>query len=439
MTEPTAEERLSAQVDRILDAAAVHRRDRGDLAEELYGHLWQRWQEGVASGLSEDAAADAAIAGFGEADRLGRDMTLAYHSRLYASTVGVLLPTVANTGDKPSGYGRARVLLFLSGFFELLGGIVVMNGLTPLRMLVVVLTTILLLSMTLLAYRALALRQQWALAFLRVLTVAFIADFALELALKPITISFLGILAIPVVFAAFGQDLALWVGGSRHTGRVLGGLVVASVVLGFGTPQLVAAMPDPTQASPTDLSMVVRIDCTRSGGLVMNGTVTATIRWARTDFLPSGLGSSMSQTDQLGATSISSLGFDPNDPTASSFQFPRGGMTDGVVTTGMWAVVDSETGQTADAGVMMFSRPAFFTVGVQQDGIDPGSIRANRTYVASFDFVAQQPTGLTDDPVFRIRYDHQGRWGVEAFATCTKPGVGHPVTTREPPQTTQFP
>ncbi len=80
--------RLYAHVESILNGAAFRRRDRDDLAEELYGHLWQRWQDALASGLGEEAAADQAIRSFGGPASLSRDVTLAYHSRLYASTIG---------------------------------------------------------------------------------------------------------------------------------------------------------------------------------------------------------------------------------------------------------------------------------------------------------------------------------------------------------------
>lgn len=433
MTEPTPAERLQSHAERVLDGSSVHERDREELVEELYGHLWQRWQDGIADGLSSDAAADAAISGFGDADRLGREITSAYHSRLYASTIGVLLPAVAGSSGKPYGYGRSRVLLFLTGFSGLVSGILFLNGQTPFHLLVNTLAMLLAFSVTVLAYRVLARRQRWALAYVQVLGLAILVQWAVQMVSKPIFISFLGIVSIFVLMEAFGPELAQWVAISRHTGKALGAVIVASVIL-YGAPLAVVATPDPTQASPTDLSIAVRAQCTRAGSLVTSGTVTATIRWTRTDFLPDGFWVGMSQTDLVGASSSSVLEF---DPSPNGMPFPRG-LEDGVVVTGNWTVVDAETGHNADAGVRMFSRPAFFDVGVIQVGIDPGSIQANRTYQASLGFVSRMPTGLPDDPIFRIRYDHQGRWGMEALATCTQPGVGRPVTTPVQP-TNHFP
>jgi hypothetical protein len=425
---PTPAERLRSHVDRILDRASVRGGDREDLVEELYGHLWQRWQDGIAAGLQSDAAADAAISGFGEASRLGQDMTSAYHSRLYASTIGVLLPTVLGVDDKPHGYGRARALLFLTGLFAVVGGVVYLNAQTPFRLFFGAAAIAMAFCMTVLAYRAFARGQRWALVYVQVLGIGFVAEGVIEFLLKPVTISFLGIVSIFVLMAAFDPKLGSWVSASRRTGKALGAVIVGSVLL-YSVPLAVVAMPDPTQASPADLSISVRVDCASTGGLVTSGTVTATIRWARTDFLPYGLRPGMSQTDQLDASSTSILDFDPG-PNGTPFP---SGFRDGVVITGNWKVVDAENGRNADAGGMMFSWPSFFPGGGLDDGIDPGTIQANRTYVASFGFLSQEPTGLPDDPVFRIRYDHQGRWGVQAYATCTQPGVGQPVTTPDPP------
>ena len=433
MTEPTPAERLRSHVVRILDRSSVHAHDRDDIAEELYGHLWQCWQNGIAAGLSSDAAADAAISDFGDAGRLGRGMTGAYHSRLYASTIGVLLPTVGISNERPYGYGRSRALLFLTGFFALLGGYMYMGSLTPFRVIVTDSAILLGFWMTVLAYRAFARQQRWALVYVQVLVLGFLATWVLENISKPVNISLLGIVALIVLDAVFRKDLSQWVAASRRTGKALGAVIVASVLL-YGAPLAVVAVPDPTQTSPTDLSIAVRADCTRAGGLVTSGTVTATIRWARTDFLPYGLRPGMSQTDNVGASSTSILDFDPS-PNGPPFPHL---MLDDVVTTGMLAFIDEETGRNADAGVTMISWPAFFDVGVTDAGIDPGSIRADRTYVASFGFVSSHSTALPDDPIFRIRYDHQGRWGIEAFATCTQPGVGQPVTTPVQP-TNQFP
>src|SRR5664280_2623815 len=47
---PGIEARLAAHVDSILNGASFRKRDRQDLSEEMYRHLWQRWQDALASG-----------------------------------------------------------------------------------------------------------------------------------------------------------------------------------------------------------------------------------------------------------------------------------------------------------------------------------------------------------------------------------------------------
>lgn len=430
MKPPTPAERLRSHVDHIVALTPVLGDEREELIEELYGHLWQSWQDGIASGLSSDDAADAAISDFGDTGRIGSEMTMAYHSRLYASTIGVLLPAVVSWSDKPKGYGRARTFLFLIGSIEVLTivGVLFLNRLTPVRLVFAELMMLAAASVTILAYRALARSQRWALVYVRFLATAYVAYCVGQLFMPPTTISFTGILvAIFVIPAVFDVELARWVAGSRGTGAVIGSMIVASILMGLGANPLAAAMPDPTQASPSDLSMSVRVNCSRTAGLVTGGEVAATIQWARTDFLPYGLRPSMTQTDQIGMTSAPVSFLLPNAPP---FQHNP---EDGVVLSAL-EVVDQETGQSTDVGVTMLSQSAFFDVGVFYKSIDPGTIQAGHTYVATFGFVSQQPTGLPEDPAFRIRYDHQGRWGVQTYATCDRPGTGQPVTTPETPQ-----
>jgi hypothetical protein len=428
MSQSTPAERLRGCVDSIVDRASVKSGDRAEIAEEMYGHLWQRWQDGIAAGLPEAAAVDAAIAGFGDPGRLGRDLTAAYHSRLYASTVGVLLPTVATSSDKPNGYGMARAFLFLIGAVEALTvlGVLVLNRLTPVRMLATELMMLAAVSITVIAYRALARWQRWALVYVKFLALTYVGYCVVQVFVPPTTISITGILvAMFVLPAVFDPRLKEWVAASRRTGRVIGAVIVASVLMGIAANPLAAAMPDPTQASATDLSMAVHVDCTRTAGAVTAATLKATLRWSRTDFLPQGFRPGMSQTDDLGVSATAANAVGENAPP-----FPNG-LEDEVVASD-WAIVDAATGKSAAVDVFMLSS-VFFDVGVDQLPIDPGSIQANRDYVATFDFVSAEPTGLPDDPIFRIRYDHQARWGVEAFATCGQSSVGHPVTTPDPP------
>jgi len=120
-----SESHLRAHVEATLVSARVPRQVRDDLAEELYGHLWTPLARRPSwSGLDEQAAAESAIRSFGSAQRLGVEMTAAYHSRLYASTIGVLLPAVAGSADRPAGLGRLQALLLV----PILGTVAVAAG-----------------------------------------------------------------------------------------------------------------------------------------------------------------------------------------------------------------------------------------------------------------------------------------------------------------------
>ena len=105
------EEMLRRHVDRILHRSAVPADQQGDLLEELCGHLWQRWRAEMESGLDADGAALAAIQSFGGPDELAVDMTRAFHGRLFATTIGVLLPAVVPPEGRPKGFTRSRALI----------------------------------------------------------------------------------------------------------------------------------------------------------------------------------------------------------------------------------------------------------------------------------------------------------------------------------------
>jgi len=121
-TFPDPGPRLRVYVESILAGSSVPAADREDIAEELYGHLWQRWRDALDAGASAAEAVETAIRSFGEAGRLGHEMTGAYHSRLYATTIGALLPAVAPPPGKLWGYRRLRLLLALAAVVELVLG-----------------------------------------------------------------------------------------------------------------------------------------------------------------------------------------------------------------------------------------------------------------------------------------------------------------------------
>ncbi len=423
---------LRVHVETILDRSAVALVDREDVAEELYGHLWQRWQDGLAAGSDSEAAMQSAIEAFGAPAGLGRDLTLAYHSRLYASTIGVLLPAIAPSSDRPRGLWLSRALLVVMAAVQVLGvGIVVVGDwVTPGRAVVAMLCLVLAFSMTVLAYKALARQQRWALVFVQVLAVGLVVSGVADLILEPVTISLMAVVALFVLPAARRPALAAWVAGSRPVNLGLGAVIVAAVSLSWVSGWAAASMPDPTTASPADLGLQVQVVCTRTDGKVTSGSIQVDLRWRRTDLLPNGLLGVLigtRNTDNLGLSSDSDLhpirdDLSRVDPffTAASF-------------------VDTDSGKDAGSSVIKSSSNAFFDVGGGQlpetqhvIGIDPGTIVAGRTYRGVYSFgLGQKWVLASGEPVFRVRYDHQHRFGVEAIATCGETVTGHAVTRPE--------
>ena len=156
--------RLRAHVESILSRSSVPATERDDVAEEMYGHLWQRWQDAMAAGTSASQAAETAIRSFGEASRLGHEMTGAYHSRLYATTIGRLLPAAATPPGQPEGFAQMTLLLALIAIVQL-----VLVGtfldLTPVRAVVLAAGAGLSIALSVLAIRAFVRAQRWALRY----------------------------------------------------------------------------------------------------------------------------------------------------------------------------------------------------------------------------------------------------------------------------------
>ena len=111
---PEVEDRLRAHVAAILARAAVPPQVRSDLEEELIGHLVERFHAYLADGLDETEASHRAIADFGTPASLGGELGRTYHSRLWASTIGVLLPAITPATSRPGVVGWLRFVLGLA-------------------------------------------------------------------------------------------------------------------------------------------------------------------------------------------------------------------------------------------------------------------------------------------------------------------------------------
>jgi len=434
-TSADAIDALRAHAERILDNSAMPAAEREDVAEELYGHLWQRWQDELAAGRDEQAALEAAIAAFGGPSDLGKEMTLAYHSRLYATTIGVLLPAITPSSQRPAGYTTARVIVGLWAALLAVGVVftVPTGAFTPIRGLVASLVCLCGMAMAVLAYRALARRQRWALVYVQILLVALIlrgsAVLADTIAKGGVTVDFMALVALIGIVTIRRSNWKSWVAGSRPVGLGLAAVIVVTVGMPFGAPVAVGAIPDPTVASADDLSMQAHVDCARTSQGVTGGTVTVDLVWKRTDFLPYGPNWFITGIPRTDAISLASVG--QQDYSGPGFEFPS---QSGIAYEDP-SFVDAATGKKADADMFASSGNTFFNGDRMLTSVDPATTVSGRTYRGTYGFTLQAPAPADDEPVFRVGYDHQSRSGVEAIATCGQIVTGHSVLTPEHPVT----
>ena len=419
--------RLYAHVESILNGAAFRRRDRDDLAEELYGHLWQRWQDALASGLDEEAAADQAIRSFGEPARLGRDVTLAYHSRLYASTVGVLVPTVADAKGKPRGYWLIYFLVFTTFWVMAYGQAAALMSWTPLRAAIGfsgTLTAFIAASLVFQAYRA---RQRWALGFARLeLGLLFWWVGLLWWTNSPgLPASLVGAgTGLGIVFLAFSwplrlrplsswrdlrlRSLSAWMYERPVPRRLLVG-IGAMMIVGSAMPAVALSLHDPTQIGPADMQVGLTVACTRSASGDVSGVdVTASFLFKRTDVWPTGLVDALQGSGPTDEIALAVEGARPNGIPMITPQLTRA--TTGRDTTDGSPLAFGSTGQDGRS-VTALPDSASFEVG-------------HRYEVQSNYSVAP---GLADITPITFGYDHLERFYLQATAGCGQTAVGHTV------------
>jgi hypothetical protein len=425
------QERLYAHVESILNGAAFRRRDRDDLAEELYGHLWQRWQDALASGLHEEAAVDQAIRSFGEPARLGRDVTLAYHSRLYASTIGVLVPTVADAKGKPRGYWLIYFLLFTTFWVMAYGQAEALMSWTPLRAAIGfggTLTAFIAASLVFQAYRA---RQRWTLRFA-----------GLELGLlvwwvgllwwtnsPGLPASLVGAASgLGIVCLAFSwpwrliplsswRDLHLrslsgWMYERPIPRRLLVGLG-AMLVVGSAMPAVALNLADPTQIGAADMQVGLTVTCARSGsGYVSAVDVTASFLFKRTDVWPNGLVDALQRSGPTDEIAWVVEGSRPNGAPMITPMLTRAGTAR----------------DTTDGTPLALGSPenrdnrALLTIP------DSARLRAGHRYEATW--LYSVAPGLRDSDVTPVTfgYDHLERFYLQATAGCGQTATGHTVS-----------
>ncbi len=435
---PDAEPRMRAYVESILAGSSLPSADREDVFEELYGHLWQRWHDALAAGADTAEAVETAIRSFGETGQLGREMTGAYHSRLYATTIGVLLPTVTPVPGTVWGYRRLRLLLGLGALVELVLAWIGLVELTPVRAALVVAAAALVLTLDVLAFRAFGRAQRWALRycqFVLALVLVLGAESVFAAPSGTYALPILGLIGLWMLRPAMGADMAEWFSSARPIGRVLSGALVVAVLAGYGFPYAAAAIPDPTQVSASDLDLQVSAVCMRdSSGGVTAIDVNTTVHWSQLDLFPYGLfngGAPEKWPDGFESGIAPSGGQDSVDLRTAWIPIPAHVPTY-IISEG--PQISSPNGSVD--GLMVAPTESLISLDpyvLASDGIEftPGSLHAGWTYdvvqhVQWLDASAQpEPAPAAPvDPLVIVRYAHLERFVVQALASCDRPGSG---------------
>jgi len=422
--------RLRSHVDAILAQGGVPAQEREPLAEELYGHLLEKWAELVAGGLGADDAAERAVRAFGAHAELASQLRTTYHGRLWASTIGVLLPVVAQASSRPGAVAWLRFVLGL--VIALTGvGLIGIPSLTPVRLAANFVVLVLSVACAILAFKALGRGQRWALGYgigaCLVLFVEGIADTVAKSGPSNVSIPLGSILSAVVLLMVLGQrpELEAFVAASR---RVPGWLVVLLAIALLAppiVPRVLAAVPDPTQAGPGDMVLGISTICDRADieveGLsgpetlrnLQRVTVVVDATWSRADLLPSGLGGLLDGSDG-GDTAGVSLRWDPESQWIWDTAPPP---------------IDVESGRTIGAAGSTSPSESLLPVAVMNGytfAIDDDEIRAGHTHRMTF--VLRPGSGRTTPwPAAEVYYAHLDRFVIAGSAECNTTSIGRPI------------
>jgi hypothetical protein len=365
-------------------------------------------------------------------DELAPDLATAFHSRLWSSTIGVLLPAIAARADRPAVIGWMRLALVLGMALTVLGlGAAILRA-TPVHLVVLAASLLLGLAGLLLAFEGLARAQRWALWY----GVAFAAELLVFGVLSVLDATRTGSSTIPIGgflgagillgAASAWHRLQAFVAESRPIGRALGGLLAASLLAPLLMTSALAAIPDPTQASVDDLHLTLSVTCDR-GDVIETGfppqhnvqrvTIETVMAWRRGDVLPNGL-DGLINPERYGDTSgFRMLGSAMDGP-----------LPDWVLVPDASDVVDLDTGEPA--GWFGGGAPSVEflpeTIGSFTVGIDPAAIRAGRTLRSTW-LVVPSADGDAAWPVVEVAYAHLDRFLLLATAGCGESTVGTEV------------
>jgi len=427
--DPEIAGRLRTHAERIVAAAGIPARARDDMADELYGHLFERTASLVADGHTWTDATDRAIAALGAVDELAPDLATAFHSRLWSSTIGVLLPAITAREDRPTVIGWMRLALVIGMALTVVGLGVAIFRATPVHLVVVVTSLFLGLAGLLLAFEGLARGQRWALWY----GIAFAAELVLFGVLSVLEAAKAGSMTIPIGgflgagillgVASAWDRLQAFVADSRPIGRALGGLLVASLLAPLLIAPAVAAIPDPTQASADDVRLTLLVTCDR-GDVIETGfppqhdvqrvTIEADMAWRRGDLLPNGLDGLINPAHFGDTSGFRMLGSAMDGPIPDWGVVPEASN-----------VVDLDTGEPAGwfGGTAPSVELLPETIGSFTVGIDPAAIQGGRTLRSTW-LLVPSADGDAAWPVVEVAYAHLDRFLLLATAGCGESTVG---------------
>jgi hypothetical protein len=421
-------DRLAEHVASIIGRSIIPAGDREDVAEELLGHLEMRYVEAISTGLSGDEAASKAIAGFGGADVIGREFMDTYHGRLWASTIGQLLPVASAGGQMPGAVlWTARFDRFIA-LFNIGAAAVWLVTASPVKAavgasLLVVGATILWLAAT-----GLQRGQSWAVRASLIALLANAVQFFLSLGQPPggWTVSINGLIGLVLLIAMVASSIAVdqWVAGSKPIRRRLG-VPLALGLISWALLPVLPSVADPTQIGPADIDAIASVSCAvapSDDGVprIPSPTVVLAVAYHRVDLAPRGIWRDPSSWGDMIEAAVQSGGVEFGIVTAT--------MTDG---SGQTDPVDVSNIVEPDLGSTQFNDGPIFGIDNENGQLVVGEIlgadqRAGRTIKITIPTVTNigdgRPAAEIGTPVdgmyAQVRLSHLGRFVLVANVPC---------------------
>jgi hypothetical protein len=240
------------------------------------------------------------VAAFGGVDEMSRDFMVTYRGRLWASTIGQLLPVVAAPGDAPG------VVVWLARFdrliaiFSLVAAAALAVTAPPLTAVLGGLWGAFAAGVIWLAALAIGRGQVWAVVLSGFVCFVNALIFVASLGQPPggWTISLNGLAGLLLLLRLLANldEVSRWTQGSQPISNRLGWpigipLVGWALIAGFA-----GHVPDPTQIGPSDVHATALVTCAVPAGateqgepLVPTATIDLRVTYDRVDAWPRGL------------------------------------------------------------------------------------------------------------------------------------------------------